>query len=335
MRTRRLIIAALWGCLGLGLAAPAAMAQAAPQAAASSSPQKNRPKLRKRRASRQGQYQYDAANRRLRIAFPLYDRSSFDVSAPVYLLNPADQRAYTMPAWRWSTELSLALDFAQDQIWWMMRHRILETEIANPQGPLIKTTLLQGSYLRHDLNSFVSLPALDSLKIPAPFDLAVEYKLGHFELNPATAADESPSLRRFQAVQIAFLADFLRRADYRHRLAIGPVGWYGAERDAQSRWVHQVVPLSGAMLRYGWDHRDGLGKIVVSGQCGYADHLQAGQSPQWRWRCDADASAELVLFTINDQPVALPLQLNARWPLDAAQPSITATAGLRISLNLD
>lgn len=331
----RITLAALaLACLSLGFARPAAAQQQQPQG--------QRPSLGRGRTPDAPQgalpgYLYDEQGRALRITFPLYDRISFGADTPIAPLN--HERAWTSPAWHTRAELSLSLDFSDEQIWWMMRHRVLEASAAwrGEQGQLIDATLVQGSYLRHDLNSFVTIPTLNDLRVPAPFDLAVEYRLGRVMLERDDLGELE--LKRHELVEIGFLADFIRREDYRHRFAIGPVGWYHADT-SEALWRHEVAPLSALMMLYGWDSDDGLISLKARAACGGASHFVASQEDtpsQWRWRCMGRAEAEWTILSVNDQPISLPLDVRVDVPLgdQPARPSALVTLGLRISLNLD
>lgn len=304
-------------------------------------PQKRqRPKLNKRADASTKQIVTDDKGRPLRVAFPLYDRLTIGVQAPVYLRN--HPRQYTQPAWTFAWDLSLSLDFSDENIWWQMRHRLLETQafgstqdrLSTKQPWRLQTTIAQGAYLRHDLNSFITIPTLNDLRVPANFDIAVDYTLGRID---AAHDGQSITMTRLELLDIAFLLDFIRDEDYRHRFALGFTGWYHADT-TESQWKHELAPLSGFMVLYGWDHARGLFSFLTKNSCGLANHFQSDQTERpWFWRCRAQAKMEWTPFTISDAPVSIPLVFGADMPLgnQVRGPQFEATIGIRWGLNTD
>lgn len=295
-----------------------------------------RPKLTRgeQARTREGDFVVDEQGRRFRVAFPLYDR--FALGADVGLLPGAVPSEQELGAWgaRLTLHRSLSLDFEDEDVWWMMRHALLDTTLRAASGEqggvLVESTLVQARYLRHDLNSFVVIPSANDLRLPANFDIATDYRLLHLR---ATRVAGEWSVSRLDLVDIALMGDLIRDPSYRHRFAIGFAGRYHTRPDAAG-WQHELAPLSEAKLLYGWDQRDGRLRVYGEAVCGGALGFQggAGEAPPWQWGCRGEGVLEWVPLAISDRPLSIPLEVRADIPLDSTRErALQVTLGLRLA----
>ncbi len=312
----------------------------------------SRPKLtrntRREALERQGDYVTDKQGRTFRISFPLYER--FFIEAQTGAL-PSDTiatstRSPDMIGGRIAWNKSFALDFSDEDIWWMMRHRFFDTRYARraSRSTTLHTTLLKAQYLRHDLSSFVIVPAANDLRLPANFDIATDYEI--FDITLSSTHDgqkRSWSIDQLDVAHIAILMDFIRDEDYRHRFAIGIAGDYqldpliDATTDTRTGWRHEVSPLTSAKILHGWDGKDGRFRIYNEATCGQSLQfmLSSGTTQQdWRWRCQTLSELEWTPVAISDRPLSIPLELHTDLPLGALQnATLQATIGLRMSFS--
>lgn len=315
VKTRRVITSALLGVIASTLLAH--------QALAGQSDDVSQP-------GRQGDYAIDGEGREFRVAFPLYNRISFETNSGYSRAASRDPGQFAL---RVRTELGGKLDYEDDEVWWNVRHGLFDTSIwrAPEDGRVqLSATLLDARYLRHDLESFIVMPSLNDFKFPANFDIAVDYQL--LRVDARVGQGQGRTIERMDVAELAFMADFIRDESYRHRLAIGPIGWYYATPG--ELWTHEVTPLSGGRLLYAWDQRDGLFRVRADATCGYArvSTIEVDAPVTWRGRCRAEGLLEWTPLAISDHPVSIPLQVNADVPLDNPDAlDVQATLGLRWS----
>ena len=292
-----------------------------------------RPKL-ERGKKRDGQYMVDEKGRRFRVAFPLYDRLSVEGNtgfAPV-----GEGRTAAQVAARVRTDLSVSLDFSEEEVWWMMRHKLLDTSFArtgNADRFRMQGALLEARYLRHDLSTFIVVPAANDFRLPGNFDIALDYALGRYDFTFGGGELDS---QRIDVVDLSFLMDFIRDEDYRHRFAVGMASWYHAT--PADIWRHEVSPLTAAKVLYGWDHGDGLFRVYTEAICGAALTVSNEENApmDWGWKCRSLLELEWTPLAISDGPVSIPLEVRADIPFDNMDAvDVRATLGLRWSLNLD
>lgn len=293
-------------------------------------PRRIRPVKRRRR---EGVYVVDEQGRRYRVMFPLYDRFYVEGQyAPV-----SQQPMFLQQGGSWAGRLGIksafALSFTDESIWWNLRHTFLDlTAFSVDRAFSVRGTLIDASYLRHDISSVVLIPSLGDMRLPAPFDLAMDYRIGRGTFT--YTSDGGVDFKRLEVADVAFLLDFMRDPQYRHRLAIGPAGWYHAEPGAI--WKNELAPLSALKLVYGWQRADGRFWTLNHATCGAAAHFQGGSEGDWRWRCRGEVNLEWLLVAINDQPISLPIEARIDIPLgDTANATAQVTVGLRLSFNMD
>lgn len=278
----------------------------------------------------------DAQRRAFRTSFPLYDRVALGASTHLvaHQTSPALFGSQLTAHW----DMSASLDFSEESIWWLLRHRVLQTQwhLTNARGPsALETVALRGHYLRHDASAFITIPTLGDLRIPADFDIAVEWTLGEVKVNQGP---DGWSLAQAQVAQLDLMLDWIRDPSYRHRFATGLYADYALEgRRADGSWDTQLSPLSKLSVLYGWDHARGLVSVFARGACGWDRRLSPAASERaWLPSCQARARAEWTPLSISNAPVSLALRARAHVPFyDESEPSVEATLGLRVGLNLD
>jgi hypothetical protein len=332
----------VWIASCLLCAAPGAARAAQGELAASSvgklkqkdaSALRKRPKLGRAGVSRDGRFAVDATGERFRVGFPLYERITLGAALPVSSGN--QDMTWSAPALEAEVRLSLALGFDTEEVWWNMRHALLRTRAWSGSGDTwnVELTALDGWYLRHDLGSFVVIPVAEDLRIPAPFDIAVDYRLARLKL--AHDGQQGWSLGRLDVVELAFMADFIRDPEYRKRLAIGPASWYHATPG--DVWTHELSPMSAGKVLAGWDQRDGLASVYGEAVCGGALTFDSGGGTStWRTGCRGELRAEWTPLAISNAPLSIPLTARADIPFKGDDPaSWSVLVGLRLGVSLD
>lgn len=271
----------------------------------------------------------DDRGRPIRVAFPRYDRMTVDGRLT------GTSESGVMPGVRASIDHSFQRNFEDDEIWWQFRHSWLGIgSWFGARGPAFGGPLLEGSYLRHDTQSYAVIPGAQ-WRVPAPFDIALEWTALDidFELS-------EPGAISVEVVDVAVMLDILRDASFRHRLAVGPVIHYGVERrdrgDAGA-WHHHLVPVTAGRILYRWERADGRLATGADLRCGAQARIADAQAGvEWRRRCRATATGEWMVAAVNDRPISLVGQgsvgdISPDIGRDAS-PGWTVSAGLRISL---
>jgi hypothetical protein len=331
-------LAMLVGCLVALSAAPAAAE--GPEHVPSSAPRldekgagplRARPKLARRPVSREGMFAVDATGERFRVGFPLYERVALGAGLPV--ASAGEGMGWSSPMFDAELRLSLALGFDAEEVWWNMRHRIAHVQVwSTPDDTWrMEATVVDGWYLRHDAGSFIVIPIAEDLRIPAPFDIAVDYRLGRARL---AHDSEGWGLERLDVVELAFMADFIRDPQYRKRLAIGPASWYHAVPG--DVWRHELSPMSAGKVLAGWDQRDGLASVYGEAVCGGALVIEGSEEGSvWRTGCRGELRAEWTPLAISDAPLSIPLTARAEVPFGDDPARWSVVLGLRLGVSLD
>ena len=270
-------------------------------------------------------YRVDSDEQSYRVAFPLHDRVFFGAFAGGSTAGPNLRGGLRM-----GVKHSFGVDYPEEEIWWRFRHSWLTTEVERAGADLhLRSTLIESTYLRHDKSGSIVIPSATDLRFPAPFDLAIEYTL--------LGVDFDSGRRQFQKIdfaRFAFLLDFIRDPDYRHRLALGPVVSYSISRDALDRdsWNHSFIPATGGRILYGWESATGLTAAGTELQCaGEARLIDEGLG--WGRRCGLDARLERTLVAVNDRPISLLVTGSVEEnPWSDAAPVWSASLGVRLSL---
>lgn len=272
--------------------------------------------------------EHPQTKRPYRVAFSWHDRLVLESMTTAW-----DGAAGSLPwghvgaSWRFS----FGLDFPEEEIWWRFRQETVALQYRLPVDSASwsgRLRLIEAEYLRHDTSSFILIPAKRDIKLPAPFDIAIDWRAGDafWDQTP-----QGPRWRRIDIGELAALADFVRDENYRARLALGPMARYRLDREGDV-WAQHLVPLSGATLRFGWENARGtfLWRGRVNGL--YDATLRGrGASPQWGWQVEGATEAELVLVALNDHPLSIPVGFEvSAHEHDAWRPSWAATIGLRL-----
>lgn len=285
------------------------------------------------------QYLIDEQGRPLRVAFPLHDRILFDF----YGFNSSAANAHPGP---WGLGLRLAIEhsfeasYPEEEIWWRFRHRWFDARGSVQSNHLqLGMTFLSATYMRHATASYITVFIGEGLQIPTPFDIAFEY-----EVFDATYDMQSRRMEAVKVAEFAILLDFLRRSDYRHRLALGALMSYETEElpgrnesDGQEGLVrtHTFIPASGGRLVYRWENSPGRMAIDLRLQCA-ATAILINQEISWHPLCDGQLKVERTVLAIADRPVNLFLEgaLQEAPDLPEFGPSLQwrATLGVRLSL---
>lgn len=272
-------------------------------------------------------WQTDERGRVFRVTFPPHDRLVVDYGAVADAAHGVDNGVGHRVHAAWKT--TMGLDFAEENIWWRFRHTFADVEYAWGAGDgRLDATVVRADYLRHDTSSFIVIPAERDLKVPAPFDIAVDWELGSFELREEGG---QWTVDRVDVAEVAIPLDFIRDPDYRHRLAIGPAAAYRVF-PGEEPWQHDLAPLTGAEVLYAWESDDGLYQVDLRARCTNAVTLGGDTAGRWNFGCDGRARGELIAFSINDQPISIPAEVEVAHSLGADDElSWNAWLGLRLS----
>lgn len=109
-----------------------------------------------------------------------------------------------------------------------------------------------------------------------------------------------------------------------------PTATWRTWRQDDATWKQQFVPLTGVEAIYAWESGNGRYQFGLRGRWGQA--VTPGTDTEWAWETlwQAEARAEIILLSINDQPLSIPLRFELDKRGDTAL-DWRAFAGLRIS----
>lgn len=183
---------------------------------------------------------------------------------------------------------------------WSTEHALGEAELVrNARGWRGEALAYDGLFLRHLDEGFLLLPTRTPLRVPFPFDIAVEARLGEVERDAAQR-------ERLEVGRAGLFLDAARDPTGTRRLALGPSLSYALEREPGGPTRALVQPLTGATLLVRAETGDGLWAAQARADAGW--ELQPRGPSQLR--AEAHGTLERVLLAVDDQPVSL--QLSAR-----------------------
>ena len=269
--------------------------------------------------------------RPFQVAFPRHDRLVAGITAR------GGDGLGVAPGVELGWRVASFLPFSREEIWWRLRHQILELKLhpigEGLGGAVLGAMLVRGEYLRHDRSSFVVVPTGEGseVRLPAPFDVALGLVVGRLELETGTGG--TPRLAWARVVEVDVLMDFVRDPSYRHRLAIGASGRYDIARVESGGWHHELAPLSGAAALWSWESATGLFSARLEARGGARFAMGSGADGGWGWGWRAQGELEWVVAAINDQPLSLPLRVayHRLGPAGARAQGLEIEAGLRLS----
>ena len=272
----------------------------------------------------QQQFRVDEQGRRFRIVFPRHDRLS-----ALAAFSPGNGARFAL-----EPKIELEADFPGEEIWWRMRHRFLSlsysTDVAASDD--LQFEIVRARYLRHDNGSYILMPlGKGNLKLPAPFDIALDYRLARFRWDSKVGDAGVTGLKAIDVAEFAPMADWIRDESFRHRFAFGPLAHYRIGDMKTSTNSHQLVPFSGARLLYGYETANGLFSFRVKADLYHAFHVRDDTLTR-SWIAEGTGDIEWIVFALNNQPFSLVAKGNARLLDDTVQGE--AEFGLRFSFLL-
>ncbi|MDC0709609.1 hypothetical protein POL68_14150 [Stigmatella sp. ncwal1] len=186
---------------------------------------------------------------------------------------------------------------------WFNTHRFLVTE-ATPGAArqALTATLYSGAFRRHLEEGFILIPTSRPIRIPFPFDVTFDMRVGHLERR----VWEGPGLT-VETGRAALLLDPIRSVSGRLWLGLGPAASHAFRRLPDGVLEQEISPFTSAVLDTGYETEDGWWTLRASGLAGWVSGFEGGR----RFRARADASVERILFAVNGQP--LWLQLYGGW----------------------
>lgn len=206
---------------------------------------------------------------------------------------------------------------ADADVTWRFEHVALATMVGADR---FTTTLYEGRYLRHSRDGHLVLPTNPPKKIFLPFDVGAEAHVGVFRGDPGSPIVD------VGVVRAAALVELLRSDDFRRRITVGVVVRWDLVADGEARVLleQRVAPFTLGALALHLESRDGLTAATVGLEAGGRWATAGG----WGASLDAEASAERVLFAVNDRPFSI--YASARW--ESAGEEATVAAGLRLAI---
>jgi hypothetical protein len=181
---------------------------------------------------------------------------------------------------------------------WFNTHRILDTR-AQPDDPAksLLVTAYQATLRRHIEEGFILIPTSSPIRLPFPFDVAIDVGVMRYERR----VFEGPGYT-VELAHAALLFDPLRSEGGRKRLAIGP-SLSDTVRVMPGSAVNEISPFTSLQMDAGYETEDGwwAARLNAIGGWTYVPGVEG------RFRARATASVERVLLAINNQPVDLVL----------------------------
>lgn len=185
---------------------------------------------------------------------------------------------------------------------WFFEQRLLMTTI-EPLDPLraLRFTLYEGTFHRHLDEGFILVPTARPVRLPFPFDLSLQARVGHLERR----VFDGPGIK-VEVLRAGLLLDPVRDPARRLHAAIGPAFSYAVRTDRQ-RWTHELSPFTSLLVDLGAESRDGWWRARLFGIAGWVSVPGQGTF----FRASGEAVVERLLFAVNDQPVWLSGSVNA------------------------
>jgi hypothetical protein len=202
---------------------------------------------------------------------------------------------------------------------WKLEHRLLEGSTGG-WGDRFQALAYSGRFLRHARDGHIVLPLGTPRKIFVPFDIGAEAEIGRLRQSQQGEHAE------LGVVRIAGLIDLSRSEDFKRRLAFGVLASWNLNIDMEEREVveNQVSPLTQGTATGYIESSNGLTTAEAQLSGGREWSSQDG----WRWAGQARVSVERVLLALNDKPLSLVVEAQAKAP----DSSFRALIGARFSL---
>jgi hypothetical protein len=206
---------------------------------------------------------------------------------------------------------------------WFNLHRILETDLqTDPSQRLLGVTVYEGTYRRHVEEGFVLVPVNPPLRLPFPFDVAVQLRALTYERRIWEGRGYT-----LEVARAALLFDPIRSVDGHARLSFGPSLSYTIRNNGTSL-EHELSPFSSVQADLVFESDDGWWNLRFSGVAGWV-FVPAGPG---RARGRGEVHLERVLVAVNDQPLYATLVASGAFA-DAGVPmrsEFTMEAGLMV-----
>lgn len=185
---------------------------------------------------------------------------------------------------------------------WLTEHRLLQTR-AQPIDPRreVTATLYEGTFRRHLREGFILVPSPRPIRLPFPFDVALQARLGTLERR----VFEGPGLK-LEVGRAALMLDPVRSESGRFHAAVGPAMSYTVRTDGEA-WVHELSPFTSGVLDLGAESADGWWRARAQGIAGWVTIPGTGTF----FRASGQLDVERLVFALNDQPIWLYLTVRA------------------------
>jgi hypothetical protein len=181
---------------------------------------------------------------------------------------------------------------------WINTHRLLVTEARSGTARRgLTSTLYEGNLRRHLEEGFILVPTARPVRIPFPFDLSLDLRLGHYERR----VWEGPGWT-LETGRAALLLDPVRSPTARMWLGVGPAASHTV-RSSREGTEHELSPFTSLLLDAGYETENGAWVARATALAGWT----VGLDGVMRFRTREEASFERLLLAVNDHPVWLRL----------------------------
>jgi hypothetical protein len=180
---------------------------------------------------------------------------------------------------------------------WFYEHRLLgATAQPAAEHRALRVTAYEGNFRRHLREGFVLIPTAQPIRLPFPFDFAINVSAGRYERR----VWEGPGAT-LEVARAAVLLDPIRSETGRARLSFGPALSYTLRLDGVEL-VQEISPLTSGLVDLGYESEDGWWSLRLAGYGGWVFMPGRGEG---RFRARGEATAQRILVALNDQPVHL------------------------------
>ena len=212
---------------------------------------------------------------------------------------------------------------------WLALHRLGTTrfELGGP-SPSLTVQAYEGVFRRHVEEGTLVLPTAPPVRLPFPFDVGLTGAALRYQREGQTGEQWA-----LETVRLAFTLDPLHSASGRFHLGVGPVALHRLRSDGSSV-INDVMPLTALMVFFDFESDDGLWLLRGEAHAG----LSVTPAPAARvdsvFRARGWVEASRVLFSVNDQPLALTVRTSGAVQDSGAtaRDEWSATAGLTLRL---
>jgi len=287
----------------------------------------------------EGVYYYDSLGRRVRTTFDPGNRLIF--SSGWEGLFHAQSADSLRQAGTFTVGLLLrdGCDGQQEDCWKSTYDFLISQVIVGRKGargwPAGQTQLYSGDYVRYLTSPYLTVPTSPPRKLFVPFNFGVAVDVGRLSV-PTAPYNEGWDVG---VIDTRLLLDFWRTPRPGSGLKLGVGIKYDVhvtEMNDSAEVEHILAPFTATSLRFQHESRNGFHKWAaeVDASPAWSDHNG------WGLHVHAQATYELVLVAVNDNPISLYSSASYRYDersfaSTSGAEEFVATAGLTCSVPMD